>query len=347
MSVTKTSFGFLKDGKEAHLFTLENAKGMRAVISDFGAVWVSMFVPDRAGKLTDVVLGYDKLQQYEYNFDMMGATVGRNVNRIAKGRFTLNGKTYQLCINDGENNIHSSMEHGFHKVLWDAEIVSDDSVSLTYFSPDGENGFPGNMEVSQTYTLMENGALMLSYRAKADQRTLLNITNHAYFNLAGSGNGDILDTEVFINADYFSPVDAETIPTGEVRPVEGTAHDFRTYKSIGRDFEKAEEQLLVAHGYDHNFVLKGAGKGVRKAAAARSPRTGIEMLVYTDLPGLQFYSGNNTMDSIGKGGKLITKHSGFCMEAHYCANSINIPYFPQPVVEKNAEYRTTTIYQFL
>lgn len=347
MSVTKTGFGLLKDGREAHLYTLENTNGIRAVVSDFGAVWVSMYVPDKDGQMVDVVLGYDKLEQYEYNFDMMGATVGRNVNRIAKGQFVLDGKEYQLCMNDGENNIHSSMDHGFHKVLWEAEILTDDSVTLTYFSPDGENGFPGNMEVSLTYTLTEAGALMLSYRAKADQRTLLNITNHAYFNLSGPGTGDMLDTEVWINADYFMPVGSGTIPTGEIRPVEGTAHDFRMAKSIARDFKSGEEQLKATGGYDHNFVIKGTNKGIRKAAAARSPKTGIVMQVYTDLPGLQFYSGNNTLDSIGKGGHLITKHSGFCMESHYCANSINIPDFPQPIVEKNAEYRTTTIYQFL
>ena len=347
MSVVKTSFGILKDGREASLYTIEHANGIKAVVTDFGAILVSLFVPDSQGNLVDVVLGYDELEKYEHNFDMLGTTVGRNVNRIAKGHFVLDGKEYQLDINENDNNIHSSMEHGFHKVLWEAESISDDSVSLTYLSPDGENGFPGNMKVSLTYTLIETGALVISYRAKADQRTLLNITNHSYFNLSGPGTGDILDTEVWINADAFTPVRKGTIPTGEIRSVEGTVFDFRVPKPIGRDIGADEEQLKLVYGYDHNFVLNGQDKGVRKAATARSPKTGIRMSVYTDLPGLQFYAGNTTRDIIGKGGYLITKNSGFCMESHYYPNSINIPEFPQPLVEKDAEYRTTTIYQFL
>ncbi len=347
MSVKTEVFGTLKDGRRASLYTIENERGMQAVLTDFGAILVRLFVPDRKGKLTDVVLGYDELEKYEDNFDMLGATVGRNVNRIEKGRFRIDGVEYQLAINENDNNIHSSMDKGFHKVLWNAEIVSDDSVSFFYHSPDMENGFPGNLDVSLTYTLTGAGALILSYYGISDKKTLVNLTNHSYFNLSGYASGDILDTIVQINAEKFTPVRKGTIPTGEIWPVENTPMDFRIPKPVGRDLEEEDEQLKLVYGYDHNFVLNGAGRGLRKAATAESPKTGIRMIVYTDLPGLQFYGGNTTRDIIGKGGVLITKNSGFCMESHYYPNSINIPSFPQPVLEKGAEYKTTTIYQFL
>ena len=240
----------------------------------------------------------------------------------------------------------SSMSAGFHKQLWEAESCCDDSVSFHYLSPDGENGFPGNLDVRLTYTLTDGNALMLSYRYKSDKNTLVNLTNHSYFNLAGVESGNILDTVVWINADAFTPVRQGTIPTGEIRSVQGTAMDFRAPKAIGRDLDPADEQQALVHGYDHNFVLRGADAGVRKVASARSPRSGIKMTVYTDLPGLQFYGGNTTRDIVGKYGCTITKNSGFCMESHYFPNSINIPHFPQPLAPANAECRTTTIYQF-
>lgn len=351
MGVEKKRFGYLRDGREAFLYTIRNEAGMTAVVSDFGAVLVSLLVPDKDGRLIDVVLGYDELEKYEHNFDMLGATVGRNVNRIEKGTFEIDGVRYQLEINENDNNIHSSMEHGFHKVLWQAESLSDDSVTLTYYSPDGENGFPGNLDIALTYTLTENGALILSYYGKSDKKTLINLTNHSYFNLAGpdleSGTlPDIFNTVVWINADQFTPVRKGTIPTGELRDVTGTPMDFRIPKPIGQDVHADYEQLKLVYGYDHNYVLNGAQRGVRKAAFAKNPENGIKMTVYTDLPGLQFYGANTTRDIIGKGSVLITKNKGFCMESHYYPNSINIPHFPQPVFDKNAEYKTTTIYQF-
>ncbi len=342
----QTVFGTLRDGRKAHLYTLENEHGMQAVLTDFGAALVSLFVPDRQGRLTDVVLGYDELEKYEDNFDMLGVTVGRNVNRIEKGTFQIDGAVYHLEINENDNNIHSSLSHGFHKVLWDVARASDDSVTFHYFSPDGENGFPGNLDVHLTYTLTDTGSLILSYRAVADRKTLVNLTNHSYFNLSGPGSGNILDTVVSINADAFTPVRQGTIPTGEILPVAGTPMDFRTPKPIGRDLNMQDKQLALVYGYDHNFVLRGPDMGLRKAATAESPKTGIRMTMYTDLPGLQFYGGNTTQDIMGKGGHLITKNSGFCMESHYFPNSINTPQFPQPILEKGAEYKTTTIYQF-
>lgn len=343
----KYTFGKLRDGREAHLYRLTNPSGAQAELSDFGAALVSLQIPDRSGKRTDVVLGYDRIEQYEDNFDMLGVTVGRNVNRIEKGRFCIDGKEYRLEINENGNNIHSSMSAGFHKVLWDAQSYSGDSVTFRYFSPDGENGFPGNLEVSLTYTLTDSSALILSYEYRSDARTLVNLTNHSYFNLAGVESGNIFDTVVWINADCFTPVREGTIPTGQLRKVEGTPMDFRSPEAIGLRIGDDDEQLRLVHGgYDHNFVLRGAGAGVRPAASALSPRSGIRMKVYTDLPGLQFYTGNTTRDIIGKGGHLITRYSGFCMESHYYPNSINIPAFPQPVIQADAVNRTTTIYAF-
>ena len=346
MSVTVKAFDKLRDGRIANLYTIENQKGMQAVLTDFGAVLVKLLVPDQDGKLRDVVLGYDELEKYEDNFDMLGTTVGRNVNRIEKGRFTIDGVEYQLEINENDNNIHSSMTHGFHKVLWEAESFSDDSVSFTYHSPDMENGFPGNLDISLTYTLTDTGALILSYYGTTDKKTLVNLTNQSYFNLSGYETGNILDTIVWINAEQFTPVRKGTIPTGEIRDVAGTPMDFRKPRAIGQEIHADDEQLKLVYGYDHNFVLKGFGKGLRKAATAESPKSGIRMTVYTDLPGLQFYAGNTTRDIIGKGGVLITKNSGFCMESHYYANSINTPNFPQPILDKGGLYKTTTIYQF-
>lgn len=346
MAVNKALFGTLKDGREVSLYTLENRQGMRSVVTDFGAILVKLFIPDSKGELRDIVLGYDELEKYQENFDMLGATVGRNVNRIENGRFEIDGVAYQLEINENGNNIHSSMAHGFHKVLWKAEQFSEDSISFSYDSPHMENGFPGNLEMSVTYTLTEKNDLILSYAGKSDRKTLLNPTNHSYFNLSGCGNGDILDTEVWINADQYTPLREGHIPTGELCSVEGTPFDFRTPRPIGKDLSSGEEQLAIVGGYDHNFVIRGYGRGLRRAAWARSPKTGVCMTVYTDLPGLQFYGGNTTRDIIGKGGALITKHSGFCMESHFFPNSINTPAFVQPVLEKDAPFRSTTIYGF-
>lgn len=344
MSIEKRIFGKLQDGRDAFLYTIRNKKGSSALLCDFGAILVSLFVPDRRGELRDVVLGYDALTAYESNFDMLGATVGRNVNRIEKGQFQIDGQRYQLEINENQNNIHSSMGNGFHKVLWTAESYTDDSVTFQYHSPDGENGFPGNLEMNLTYTLTDQDGLILSYHGKSDKNTLVNLTNHSYFNLAGEGK--ILDTLVWINADAFTPVREDHVPTGEIWPVEGTPMDFRLPKPIGRDIGADDEQLKNVEGYDHNFVLRGNDVGLRKAASALSEQSGILMTVYTDLPGLQFYGGNTTRDVLGKKGVMIGKNSGFCMESHYFPNSINIANFEQPLLLKEADYRTTTIYQF-
>jgi aldose 1-epimerase len=346
MKATKKTFGYTDEKEEVFLYTIENKNGMRMAVTDYGAILVSLFVPDKEGNQKDVVLGYDDLEAYKTNFDMLGTTVGRNVNRIKEGKFEIDGEFYQLDINENGNNIHSHMDRGFHKVLWKPQMIADNSITLFYHSPDGENGFLGNLDISITYTLTESNGLILSYYGISDKKTLINLTNHSYFNLAGYETGDILDTLVWINADCYTPVEKDSIPTGEIEPVEGTPMDFRKPKSIGAEIRADFEQLKRVHGYDHNFVLNGQKCGVRKAATAESPKTGIKMAVYTDLPGLQFYAGNTTRDIMGKGHCLITKNSGFCMESHYYPNSINIPHFPQPVFAKGEEYKTTTIYQF-
>lgn len=347
MKREKRSFGFMKDGREVFLYSIENKNGMRMEVTDFGAILISLLVPDKNRTLRDVVLGYDNLEAYEDNFDMFGATVGRNVNRIEAGRFRIDGVEYHLDINENGNNIHSHMERGFHKVLWKMSAPADNSVSFFYHSPDGENGFPGNLDISVTYTLTETNGLLISYYGLPDQKTLINLTNHSYFNLAGYDGGDILDTLVWINADFYTPVKEGLIPTGEIAPVAGTPFDFRVEKPIRRDIGLQVEQLKLTGGFDHNFVVNGQQCGMRKAASARCLKNGIKMEVYTDLPGLQFYTGNMTRNTVGKGNHLIHKNSGFCMESHYYPNSINVLKFPQPVYAAGAEYRTSTLYQFL
>lgn len=347
MSVIKETFGYMEDNREVSRYIIKNRRGMQAQVTDYGAILISLLVPDSQNYLRDVVLGYDNLESYKVNFDMLGTTVGRNVNRIEKGQFRIDGVTYQLDINENDNNIHSHMEKGFHKVLWTGEILGDNSVSLSYHSPDGENGFPGNLDISVTYTLTESNGLLLSYYGMSDKKTLINLTNHSYFNLAGCDGGNILDTIVWINADHYMPVRRDIIPTGEIISVEGTPMDFRTPMSIGSRIGTDYEQLRLVHGgYDHNFVLNGQKKGMRKAATAKNPGTGIEMEVYTDLPGLQFYTGNTTRDIMGKRNCLITKNSGFCMESQYYPNSINMPDVPQPLFDRGQEYKTSTLYQF-
>lgn len=344
--ITKSFWGKTKSGKEAHLYTITNRNKMSITVSDFGAVLVSLFVPDCSGQMTDVVLGYDELCKYEDNFDMLGTTVGRNVNRIENASFKLGGKTYRLAVNENNNNIHSSMENGFHKVLWRAEAEGDNGIAFCYESPDGENGFPGRLRVRVVYSLTDDNEMTITYQGRADRDTVFNPTNHSYFNLDGIQNGGITDTLVQIDADAYTPIKSGIIPTGEIKTVCGTPFDFRTLKRIAEDLGTADEQLKLAGGYDHNFVLNNWGQGIRFAAKAIGKKSGIVMEIFTDLPGLQFYTGNTTRDVAGKGGCLITKYSGFCMEPQFFPNSINISDFPAPVLKKDTDYETVSKYRF-
>lgn len=347
MSIQKDIFGTTKEGKEAYIFTLENSKGMKAQITNYGAILVSLFVVNKLGKLKDIVLGYDKLKDYFDNNPMFGATVGRNVNRIEDAKFKIDGIEYYLVKNRGVNNIHSDKEKGFHKVLWDFKIVNDNAVEFHYKSFDGEQGFPGNLDISVTYSLTEGNGLIISYRGVSDKKTLINLTNHTYFNLSGHDSGDIDDTKVTIYADYYTPIKEEIIPTGEIVSVKGTPMDFTKQKSIGDDIENDWNQLKLAQGYDHNFVLNNQDIGIRKVAEASNELEGIKMEVYTDQPGLQFYAGNTMKETVGKDGAVYKKRGGFCMEPQFYPNSINIESFKSPIFDKGEEYKTTTIYQFV
>ncbi|HIX67317.1 MAG TPA: galactose mutarotase [Candidatus Anaerostipes excrementavium] len=346
MSVEKIKFGQLPDGRQAHLYKIKNQNSFEVCVTDFGVNIVSIFVRNRYGERKDVALGFDCLEDYFVNDGMFGATVGRNVNRISNAQFEIDGKTYHVPRNRGKHNIHSDKEHGFHKVLWDAEMIGENAVRFTYVSPDGEQGFPGELKISVLYTVTEGDGLIISYHAVSDQKTLINPSNHNYFNLDGHDGVKIEDTEVQILADYFTPVDPDVIPTGEMRNVAGTPMDFRERKSIGKDLLGQDPQLLIGKGYDHNFVIRDPHCGVRKMAEAFSKRQGILMEVYSDLPGLQFYSGNTIKEICGKGGTIYKERSGFCMEPQYFPNSINTKTFDAPVFDAGETYQATVIYQF-
>lgn len=346
MSIKKDFYGTTEDGRKAWLFTLENANGMKVRVTNFGAVLTSLLVKNKNGQFKDVVLGYDRLEDYFDNHPMFGATVGRNINRISEGEFEIDGITYQLQKNRGRHNIHSDKERGFHKVLWDYELLVDNGVKFSYISPDGEQGFPGELNFSVTYALTEACGLIISCRGVSNKKTLINVSNHTYFNLRGHDSGKIYPAKIRIFADEYTPVDAERIPTGKIIPVQGTPFDFTETAVLGTKLKGNAKELKSSGGYDHNFVIRHQNTGLRKAAEASDEEEGIRMEVYSDLPGLQFYTGNALEDENGKGGAIYGKHSGFCMEPQYYPNSVNTEGFPAPLFEPGQEYKTTTIYQF-
>lgn len=343
-----------KDSMEAsttppvpELYTLVNANQVRIDITNFGGKVVSIWVPDRDGKLGDVNLGYDSVQQYVNGNLYFGALIGRYGNRIAKGKFSIDGTPYQLATNNGENSLHGG-PGGFHNVFWNGKVADDKrSVVLTYRSKDGEEGYPGNLDVKVTYTLTDANELKIDYEATTDKATVLNLTNHAYFNLAGEGNGDILGHEVTIYADRFCVVDAGVIPTGELRAVQGTLFDFLQPHTIGERIDGADTQLKIGRGYDHNYVLNKTSNELSLAAKVYEPTTGRIMEVWTTEPGLQFYTGN-FMDGkdIGKGGKSYGYRTAFCMEAQHFPDSPNRPEFPTTVLRPGERYTQQTIYKF-
>ena len=344
----KREFGKTADGREADLYILKNEKGMVLKVTDLGAAIVSLQVPDREGKLRDVVLGYDTPQEYLDNTCYFGAVIGRNGNRIDKARFSIGGKTYQMAVNDNENNLHSGPD-GFDRRIWTLKETDDQKGQLTFAldSPDGDQGFPGNFRVQVTYTLTEEGGVRLTYEGEADQDTVANLTNHAYFNLAGHDSGSVEDQELMLEAPYYTPVrDYQAIPTGEIAPVKGTPMDFTKAKAIGRDIEADFEQLKHVGGYDHNFVLTGQPGEFRKIAEGCSKASGIVMEVYTDCPGVQFYAGNGISPQKGKDGAEYGKRQGFCLESQYFPNSINQEGFASPVLKAGEKYHTVTEYRF-
>ncbi len=350
-TMQKQAFGKTDDGQQMDLYTLTNKNGMQVAITNFGGTVVSIKVPDKKGNIEDVVLGYDDVSGYQGGKAYFGATIGRYGNRIAKGKFTLDGKTYSLPLNDGPNTLHGGTK-GFSQRVWTAKDVSGpagEALQLTYLSKDGEEGFPGNLNVKVVFTLAANNELKIDYSATTDKDTVINLTNHSYFNLSGKGEGDILGTELTIHASKFTPVDATLIPTGELRSVKGTPFDFTKATAIGARINQEDEQLKLAGGYDHNWVLD-AGKTValHLAAQAYDPTSGRELEVLTTEPGIQFYTGNFLDGTIhGKGGKVYNKHDAFCLETQHFPDSPNHPTFPTTELKPGQRYHTMTVFKFL
>jgi aldose 1-epimerase len=349
MDITKQPFGQTDDMKWVDLYKLTNLNGMEVRITNYGATLVAVTVADRNGNLEDVILGYDSLADYINGSNYFGCIAGRYANRIAGGRFKLNETPYLLAQNDGENHLHGGVQ-GFGKAVWQArEMENDDSLGLelTYLSQDGEEGYPGNLSVTVVYTLTNGNELRIDYSAATDKPTVVNLTNHAYFNLAGAGSGDILDHELMINADRFTPVDPSLIPTGELRSVKGTPHDFTRPMVIGARIDQDNEQLFIAKGYDHNWVLNKDADGPCLAARAFERESGRTLEVYTTQPGIQFYSGNFMKNGIaGKAGQAYHHRGGFCLETQHFPDSPNQPHFPSTILEPGAIYEHTSIYRF-
>jgi aldose 1-epimerase len=339
-----------KDQK-TDLFTLRNKNGVVLQVTNYGARIVTLFVPDKSGNLGDVVFGYDKIQEYLDGDPYFGAVVGRYANRIAAGKFTLDGKEYQLPKNEGGKNLLHGGDSGFNDAMWTGEMTETPegkAVKLTLLSPDGDQGFPGNLKVEVMYTLTDKNELIVDYKAVTDKPTIINLSQHSYFNLAGHAAGPILNHELVINADHFTPVDENLIPTGEIRPVEGTSFDFRTPHLIGERIANNEEQLILGKGYDHNFILNKEKAGeLTFAASAYDKGSGRFMEVFTTHPAIQFYTGNFLDGSqIGKGGNKYVYRSGFCLETQYYPDSPNHPNFPSTVLRPGEEYKHRTVFGF-
>ncbi len=344
-SITPVPFGEA-DGQPVSLYTLRNSKGAEAKIVNYGGIVQSLTMPDRSGKFEDIVLGYDKVDDYIKVTPYFGCLVGRYGNRIGGAKFTLDGQTYPLAANNGPNSLHGGVK-GFDKVVWNVVNATANSLELQYFSKDGEEGFPGNLNVTAIYTLTDDNELKLTFAATTDKATVVNLTHHSYFNLAGQGKGDILGHEVYINADKTTPVDSTLITTGGFADVTGTPFDFRKPTAIGARINDPDTQLQYGPGYDHNWVInKPAGK-LALQARVYEPTSGRVMEVLSDEPGLQFYAGNFLDGTItGKGGKVYQKRTGFCMEPQHYPDSPNKPNFPSVVLRPGEKYKNTIIYKF-
>jgi aldose 1-epimerase len=345
-SVEKMDFGKTDDGTPVELYVLTNGAGMKAKVISYGAILTELQVADRDGKFDNVVLGFDDLKGYLTRHPYFGATVGRVANRIAKGKFTLDGKEYSLAVNNGPNALHGGLK-GFDKAVWKAESFQNPDgvgVKFSYLSKDGEEGYPGNLSVTVTYTLTEHNEIKIDYSATTDKATPINLSNHSYFNLAGPKSGDILGHELLLAADEYTPVDDTLIPTGAIKSVKGTPLDFTTPATIGSRIAQLKGQPV---GYDHNFVLRGGGKALALAARVREPKTGRVMEMHTTEPGVQFYTGNFLDGKLkGTGGVVYNKHQGFCLEAQHYPDSVNHADFPSVILRPGKTYTQTTIYKF-
>lgn len=352
-SASPKSFGRLPDGRETQLYTLRNANGFQVEITNYGGTIVRLLAPDRDGRLADVTLGFDSIEPYPKQSPYFGALIGRVGNRIAQSRFTLDGKTYTLARNNTPGGIGCTLHGGlvgFDKVIWDAEQATRDgqpALRLRYTSKDGEEGFPGKLAVEVVYSLTPDNGLRIDYSATTDRATPVNLTNHAYFNLAGEGSGTILDHVLTVKAKRYTPVDAGLIPTGEIAPVADTPFDFTTPHAIGERVNAKHEQLRFGGGYDHNFALDSQDGSLALAAEVYEPKSGRRMEVLTTEPGLQFYSGNFLDGTLtGKSGRRYVHRGAFCLETQHYPDSINQPAFPSTVLRPGETYRSTTVYRF-
>lgn len=354
MKIIKSHFGTLNDGTDVPIYALVNDAGMEARITPYGGTVVSLTAPDADGTVEDVVLGFDTLDEYLDHSPFFGCLVGRYANRIAGGEFTLESETYTLATNDGPNHLHGGVE-GFDKQLWAASARESEygpSLRLTYTSPDGEEGYPGTLHVTIVYTLVDerpnaSGALRIDYMATTDTPTVVNLTNHSYFNLSAGKSETILDHALMLNADHFTPVDETLIPTGEIRRVEGTPMDFREMRRIGARIDVDDEQLELGGGYDHNWVLNGEPGTLRVAARVVDPATDREMEVHTTEPGVQLYTGNMMPETLlGKDDRIYVRRGGLCLETQHYPDSPNKPEFPSTKLEPGDTYRSTTIFAF-
>ncbi len=349
MKENKRLFGRLTTGEEVYIYTLSNSRGMEVDILDFGGILVSIRIPDKDGRIRDVVLGYDTLEEYEDNPGFFGAIVGRHANRIAGASFSLGDTTYYLDKNEGNNQLHGG-KYGLHKVLWEAELLKEEegeALLLTHYSEEKPNSFPGNVSLTVKYILTEDNKLRIEYLGESDKDTILNLTNHSYFNLSGHDSGDILSHELYINSKSFTPVNSEMIPYGRIEGVKGTPMDFTTFKPIGKDIKSDYRQVAEASGYDHNWVLDTKGSLEEISADLRDKNSGIGLRVYTTKPGIQIYTTNSINEpTLGKGEVNYHSYQGICLETQYFPNSINEENFPSPILKAGDKYIHTTIFQF-
>lgn len=337
--ISQETFGHMEDGTEVFLFTLSNSN-IQAQITNYGGIITSLLVPDKDGNVENIVLGFDNLEDYLDEHPYFGALIGRFGNRIAEGRFELDGTEYQLSVNDGENHLHGG-ERGFDKVVWDAEIVDDQFLKLSYLSPDGEMGYPGNLQVTATYTLTQDNELKITFEATTDQATPVNLTAHSYFNLTGDASKSILDHQLKINAADYTPVNEELIPTGEISSVENTPFDFTDFEAIGLRIDQVEG------GYDHNFVLTGEYGEMQLTSELLEPESGRILRVYSAEPGIQFYSGNFLDGSLtNEKGITLNQYAGLCLEPQHFPNSPNVADFPSTILRPGEQYQSLIVYEF-
>ncbi len=345
MSIIKTHFDFMPDGTEVHLFTITNNNGISAGIITRGATLQSFECPDKDGKMGDIIMGFDNIEAHIASGTYTGQIIGQYANRICGGEFSIDSHQYSVTKNEkGKTCLHGGAEYS--SAIWKAIIIDDNAVEFSYHSEDGAHGFPGNVDATVTYILTDHNELEIHYKAVSDKKTVINMTNHAYFNLGTTANGDILQHELMLNCDYYTPTDEDSIPTGEIRPVEGTAFDFRAPKKIGKDISNDDEQLIMCRGYDHNFCVNGENGELRLVAKVKDEKSGRKLEVYSDLPGVQLYTGNFIDGTeTGKDGIVLQKHYGFCLETQYYPDTPNQPSFPQCTFNKGEEFKSLTIFK--